>query len=149
MNPFDKQDQIRVGDRLEEMDKEIRAWARLTRKKLLFRLAALGLKDRERLASQDGPELYKSLRSSVRKRNLEIEKVGFSFARHGIFLERGVGKGRPVGSAAASQAAKPWIKPSIEPALETLAKALEQGYGDIILAELKIIIPGIIDTRTK
>lgn len=149
MNRFNQQDKERVGDRLEKMDKEIRAWGKLTRKNLLFRLAALGLKDRARLAQSKDPKLYKSLKSHARRRNGELEKVGFSFARHGIFLEHGVGKGRPVGSSNAKLAAKPWLKPTLEPGIEALADILEKGYGDIILAEVKIVIPGVINTKTS
>ena len=61
----------RLGDRLEELDKEIRAWARLTRKQLLFRLASLNLKERVRLSGEVA--LRKSLRSYVRKKGGEIE----------------------------------------------------------------------------
>ena len=144
---MEQQKQQRLGDRLEQMDQEIRAWGRLTRKALLFRLHSLGLQDR--VALQGELQLRKSLRSKIRKKNGDIERISFAFARHGIFLERGVGKGRPVGSAQATKAAKPWLKPTLDPAIETLADLLENEYADIAAAELRLFIPGIIDTKTS
>ena len=140
-------EQIRLADRLEGLDKEIRAWSRVTRKDLLFRLAALNLEERVRLS--DEVSLKKSLRAKIKKKSGEIERVAFSFARHGIFLEHGVGKGRPVGSAQANRYKKPWLSIVLPDAIENLADILEEEYADIIAAELKFVIPGIIDTKVS
>lgn len=135
----------RTGDRLIQMDKEVRKWANLTRKDLLIRLNSLSLEERSRLAGE--LSLRESLKTNLRKRNGDIESVGFSFVRHGIFLEHGVGRGRPVGSPQANDAKKPWIKPVLSESIETLADLLEKEYADIAAAELKLFVPGIIDTR--
>lgn len=137
----------RLADRLEAMDKEIRAWALLTRKQLLFKLASLGLHERVQLANSI--KLEKSLKSYIRKKGGDIETVAFSFARHGIFLERGVGKGRPVNSPQANHAAKPWLAPTLPKAVQSLADLLADEYADIVALEARIIIPGIIDTKIR
>lgn len=131
----------RLGDRLEAMDREVKMWAALTRKALLFRLASMGLQER---ASLEGPGLYKSLKSNLRKKDGDIEKVSFAFARHGIFIEQGVGKGRPRGSSSANQAKQPWLVPELPDAVEKLADLLQEEYADIAAAEVRILIPGII-----
>lgn len=121
-------------DRLEEMDREIDAWRKLTVERLQRRLAALGLQERGKL--------MKSIRGSLRRRNFEIEKVAFSFARHGIFLEHGVGRGRPVESPQAEAAKKPWLSTTLPGQVDDLAVIIAEQYADITAAELRGIIPG-------
>jgi hypothetical protein len=109
----------------------------------------MGLHARARLATQsaEGPGLVKSIRSTLKKRDGEIEKVAFQFARHGIFLEHGVGKGRPVRSAKALAYRRPWLSKILPDAVEDLAELLSEEYADIFAAELRFLIPGIIDTK--
>lgn len=152
-------DERRLADRLEAMDRETLAWAKLTRRKLLDRLLQLGVEDKIKLSrtvsrfrrtksgkTAKDPFLTKSVSKYLRKRNGEIESVGFSFVRHGIFLEHGVGKGRPVGSSRANKHAKKWLSYVLPEAVEGLADMLEGEYADIAAAELKFIIPGVINT---
>lgn len=138
---------IRLGDRLEKLDKEIRAWSRVTRKDLLFRLASLNLEERIRLDNEVA--LKKSLGYKLKKSRGEIEKVSFQFARHGIFLEHGVGKGRPVRSAQANALKKPWLSVVLPDAIDQLADILANEYADIAAADLRFLIPGIIDTTIR
>lgn len=141
----------RLGDRLEELEQRLRAFGKLTRQQLLFKLASLGL--HEKVAALQKPpgeeRLYKSVRNSLRKRQGDIEGLAWSFARHGIFVERGVGKHRPVNSAAAMANAQPWLYPTLDKALENLADLLAEEYADIVAAEVAIRIPGVIDTRIQ
>jgi hypothetical protein len=76
-----------------------------------------------------------------------LESVGFVFARHGIFLEHGVGRGRPVGSSQAEAAKQPWLLRVLPGQIEELADILEERYADIAANELRFLIPGIIDTK--
>lgn len=78
-----------------------------------------------------------------------MEKVAFSFVRHGIFLEHGVGKGRPVGSPQAKANAKKWLSEVIPEQFDELADIIQDQYGDIIEEELRLLIPGIVDLTTK
>lgn len=137
--------EVRLADRLEQLDREVRTWARLTRKRLLFRIASLNLEERIRLNGETS--LRKDIRTSVRKKSGDIEKVSFIFPRQGIFLEHGVGKGRPVRSAQANRFKKPWISEEIPDAIEDLAEILAEQYADVAASELVFRIPGIIDTK--
>jgi len=143
------QQDIRLGDRFESLDKEVRAWARLTRKKLLFRVASLNLEERIRIEDKDDedyvPPLKESIKSSVRKKQGDLESVAFKFVRHGIFLEHGVGRGRPKGSSKAKKAAKPWLSVVLPDATQELANIIEEEYADLIDSELRLMVPGIID----
>lgn len=138
----------RLGDRLERMDQEINGWRLLTRKKLLLRLLQLGLTDKLRLLQTD-KKLVKSLGSRLRKKQGDIEAIGFSFARKGIFIERGVGRGRPVGSSKAKANEQPWLSVVLPPSIEDLADLLENEYADIAAAELNFNIPGVISSKVN
>lgn len=149
-------------DRLQEMDKAIRDWAKATKGHLRQRLIALGLDERRaikrgssrlraattitgsKVLVQD-QHLIESLRSSLKRRGLVVESVGFQFARHGIFIEVGVGKNRRKGSG--KESPQEWIKPVLPPAIEELATILSNEYADIAAGELKIVIPGIYSTK--
>lgn len=140
--------QTRLGDRLEEMDKSINAWRAVTRKSLQQKLLAMGVNDKIKLAQARRKErLIKGLRSKLGKKDGEIERVAFVFLRHGIFLQRGVGSNRPVGSAKARQFAKPWITETLPQAIEDLANLLENEYADIAAAELNFNIPGVMSSK--
>lgn len=136
----------RLGDRLESLEKKLRGFGRMTRTELIYAAQNLGLKERVSMLS-------KSIGSNVRKRSGDIDGVSFSFARHGIFLEHGVGKNRPKGSAAASRTrskiGSPWLAPTLDDAVEKLADLLAEEYADIVAAEVVIRIPGIIDTSIR
>ena len=147
----------RLADKLEAMDAEILGWAKLTRTKLMLSLISIGVADKIKLAKtvsrirskkgggfQKEEFLTKSLSKYLRKKNGDIEAVGFSFAQHGIFIERGVGRGRPVGSTRAAAQKRPWIDNTLPAEVDALANLLEEKYADIAAAELKIVIPGII-----
>lgn len=155
-----------LSDRLDALEKSLRGFSRQTRSQLIMAASRLQLRDRAALLSriryversgqtrvQREKPLTQSIGSSIRKRGGDIDGVAFSFARHGIFLEHGVGKHRPKGSAfAAKVRAKigaPWLAPTLDSAVEELADLLAEEYADIVAAEVVIKIPGIIDTSIR
>lgn len=149
---------------LEQVDKEVRAWAQITQKQLITRLLQLGLNDkvelqrgfsrirpsRSRPKSFDRePPLITAIRNSVKKRAGWIEYVAFQFPRHGIFLQHGVGRHRPVGSPAAKSAAKPWLTDVLPDAIDALSYVIAEQYADVVVSFLRLRINGIIDISTK
>lgn len=144
-------------------EKEVRIWTKQTAKELMFELARLGVKDvaanssrirYNRINSRQvqtvrDERLRESIKSGVKKRGTRIDSAWISFARQGIFLQHGVGKYRPVGSRDANYAAKPWLTNVLPDAVEALAIALSEYYADIISGELKLRIPGIIETKIQ
>lgn len=156
----------RLGDRLEAMDTAILGWAKTTKKELLMSMARMGVKDKAKMAKtmtrikfrkgQVGGKkvekeefLYQSLRYSLKKKNFEIESINFKFAKHGLYLEHGVGKGRGKSSGKADQYAKPWLSNVLPAAIERLNNLLAEEYADIAAAELVMTIPGVIKTRAN
>lgn len=156
--------EIRLADRLEAMDLAIIEWAKASKARLLQALLRMGVQDRIKLAKTvsrlkirrnqvggdklvNDPFLTASLRYNIRRKNQEIESVGFSFARQGIFIQHGVGKGRPAGSSAANRYKKPWLTDVLPLAVEELADILEDQHADIAAAALVMSIPGVLETR--
>jgi hypothetical protein len=139
----------RLADRLEAVDKEIRAWGRITRSQAVGQILSLNLEGRAAAALEKakGDPLFETVNYHSKRKGGELERVSLRFAAHGIFLERGVGKGRPVGSPAAELAAKPWLAPILPAAVEALADRLAEGYADVIAAEASLSVAGIIDTK--
>lgn len=148
-------------ERLGELDAAIKAWAKRTTVHMRQRLIALDLDARR--ASKRGSSrlrrlvtpgkqsqlvqdkyLIESLKYSIKRSGLLVERVSFSFARHGIFVDVGVGKNRSKGSG--FERPRPWIEPSIKPAVAELADLLASKYAGIATGEIKINIPGIYST---
>lgn len=131
----------RIGDRLEAVIGVAKDWARLTRNDLRFKVASLTLSERAKLE--------RSIRERVRTRDVDIEKISFSFDMHGMFFDQGVGKGRKKGSAKAREKAaqQQWLSPVLDIAIEDLADILEKEYADVAAGELVLRIPGEIETK--
>lgn len=118
-------------------------------------LMSLGLNSRAAMAAdtmvantgRDG--LVDSVNYHTKKHDGEIERVSIRFAQHGIYLEHGVGRGRPAGSAAAAASAKPWLAPVLPQAVQNLADRLAEGYADVVSAEAALRVPGIIDVKIR
>lgn len=164
MNKYQKQDDNRLADRLAQLDAEVRKFAVVTRRSLQKQVrtqmamtaASLSLQGRAAVAqyqrnqsrSRGGGRktLEQSIRYGLRKSGGTIDQVYFSFERHGIFYEHGVGKGRPEGSAEAEANQHPWLSVVIPMAIEKLADLIADEYGDVATAAIRINIPGIIDT---
>jgi hypothetical protein len=155
---------VSTGVRLEAFNQALVSWSKETQDLLKSRLTGLGLDQRRAL--QRGSSrlrtasisklsntkrlvrdeyLIQSIKYSIRRNGLEVDSVGFSFARHGIFLEAGVGKNRPKGSG--KESPKPWIAPVLDRQVQELSNIIGDGYADLITGELNIVIPGIYSTR--
>jgi hypothetical protein len=128
-------------------EKAVRMWAAQTVKELKFELARMGLKGAVAAVRED--RLLCSLRSGTRKRAGRLESAWITFNRHGIFLQRGVGKNRPAKSRAADLAAKPWITNVLPKSVEKLADMVAEHYADELAGNLRILIPGVINTTVN
>ena len=150
--------------RQEELNKELRAFAAKTRNRLrkAIRLnmastvAKMSLSERHQyMRNQENSRkaraggkvqpLEKSIRYGIRKERDRISAVWFTFARHGIFYEHGVGRGRPIGSKDAKP--NPWLSTVIPIAIQELSGTLAEEYADLAVEEIKIVIPGVIFTK--
>ena len=131
---------------------ELRNWTNATKKQMLFRLAAMGMHAKvnaRKSAEGRQSQLAASIKGSVKMRGGDIDAIRFSFLYYGIFLEHGVGKGRKRESAAAVANKRPWIQPSLGRAYYVLADHIANNYADMAVGNIRIIVPGIINTTIK
>lgn len=137
------------------MNKDVSQWALYQSQRMRRLVGTLTLRDRValakslRLAEKDATykKLEKSIGYGIKQDFGQVARINFRFTKQGIWLEHGVGKGRPVRSSRANP--KPWIAPVLSPAIDKLADLIAENYADIGAAEIKFFIPGIIDRRVK
>lgn len=129
----------------QQLNREVRSWGQESKQALLFAVSSLNLK--ERIALDGEVKLINSIGFKIKRSRGRVEAVTFQFERKGVFLERGVGLGRPVGSAKAEAVKRPWLEPTLTPRVEKLADILMEKYADIIADTLKISIPGILQMK--
>lgn len=142
-------------EKFEQLNKDVSAWAKYQAQRMQRLVGSLTLKDRRavqkavRAAIKSGEykPLSASIGSALKKEFSQVARVNFKFSKTGIWLEHGVGKGRPVRSSAARP--KPWLAPTLDPALDELADLIADNYADIAAGEIKFFIPGIIDRRIQ
>jgi hypothetical protein len=65
-----------------------------------------------------------------------VNKVGITMKQHGIYREKGVGKGR--GKDSDKRINRPWFNPAIDRNIDELADNIATISGDIIAGSLKI-----------
>lgn len=63
-----------------------------------------------------------------------MDRIGVKMVQHGIFVEKGVGRGRGINSGKTSP--QPWFNPVIEEAIPPLADELELQTADLLVKTL-------------
>lgn len=119
----------------KELRKAVREWAGKRRLDMQYQIARMGL--------QETSELYNSIRAKVKSKLGVPERVTFSFARHGIFQELGVGRGtKSADRGTTNRKAKKWITAALPiTATEELANIVVQALGDKAVESIKIGLP--------
>lgn len=141
----------------EQLNKDVSEWAKYQSQRMQRLVGSLTLKDKHAIQKaawlKAKDKNYKPLTPSighkveVDKMDSRVSRINFRFAKHGIYLEHGVGRGRPVRSSAANP--KPWLNPILDPAIDVLADLIQKNYADIAAGQIKFFIPGILDRRIK
>jgi hypothetical protein len=119
---MDNQDALAMLDYQREFNKAATNWGRSTRSRFLMELrnqnfAPRQVKDNEQI-------LRLGTGMKARKQQGDVVRLTFPFARHGIFQEIGVGRGRRKGSG--KEVSKPWIEPTFNATMPMLAEQLAQ-----------------------
>lgn len=132
------------------LEEALKVWKKETRQRFLRSLARAGIRNKMNVARQEGQKpLYSSIVAGTRKRQGEIASAFVSFAKSGIYVEHGSGRGRKKGSAAATKARKPWILQALNPTVDQLGDILIEHMGAEAVENIKINIPGVITTKIK
>lgn len=139
----------------ENLNSNISEWAILQTRKMQRRVNELTLKDRraiqKSLWAKANEAQYKPLAKSIGVGISEdfgqVSRINFRLVRHGIFFERGVGKGRKASSG--KTIPHPFIRPVLDPAIDELADLIASNAADSAVAEIKFVVPGILSRRIK
>lgn len=86
-------------------------------------------------------ELKKGLRWRSGKYFDLVNRVSYYFPRHGVFVEKGAGRGYPVRGRAESDSAigrkpKPWYNPVLKKQVPAMADVASQHLGDAVMYDL-------------
>lgn len=91
-------------------------------------------------------DLVRSLKKRLRTDFGVVERIAFSLARQGIFVEKGVGRGFPIsrqgagGGIGGGRLPKPWFNPVFIKGLPELADKVAETFADMYLSEMERIL---------
>lgn len=117
-------------DAFKGFNREVQQWTKGKQRKLRTTLK------RKRIY-QTGV-LYKATTAKAAKQGGIVDKAGFKLLRYGVFVEKGVGKGRGIRSGKVQLYAKPWFNPTVIPAVNELADIAQQHYADVVVRSIGI-----------
>lgn len=85
--------------------------------------------------NKEEAERLTNLLTTTRERDGLIARIRYRFKRSGVFVHKGVGKGRPASSPVN---AKEWFNPVIEQFADELAEEVLDGMLEVNFEKLKI-----------
>lgn len=113
-------------------------WASITRQELKSSMLSKNLNKGE-------GKLKNSLSYSLMQNYGVVEGVKFQFAKQGVFVEKGVGRGYPLSSGKVTsvlkgkrRVAKPWYGDIINKNIQKLADDLQKNIANDFVKEIKI-----------
>lgn len=74
-----------INNQIQAFNKDIGAWSKRFENELKSRIRSLSQKGKG--------DLLKSMQGRTFKRDGEIDRIRYGFGRHGVFLQKGVGRG--------------------------------------------------------
>lgn len=83
----EKYHRLKDTDRVKQFNDDVSGWAIDVTKKLRVNVRMLVQRD-EKLSQSIDPNIYK------KKERGEVERIGFSFAREGVYIHKGAGRGQ-------------------------------------------------------
>jgi hypothetical protein len=141
---------------IEAFNKSVLSWGQATKGQFLLQMASMGLNKRvairkkarknlrksglkgddlkKAVTESAGLEsLYESLKVRFKKGSGEIYFVGFPFARHGMFLIKGVSRGHKISNP---RDKKDWVTPVLDKQSPILSDILAEKYADAVVSEI-------------
>jgi hypothetical protein len=100
-------------------------WGRTTTTQFLYQLRVLPFKERVMWAGRDREDILRDKVSiGFKKIYGDVVRIKWTFARHGIFQERGVGRGHKKGSD--KEKPMPWIVKTLDAQVSMLANTSQE-----------------------
>lgn len=85
-------------------------------------------------ASMSADSFRVKTRPGINRQTTAIDKIKISFERHGVFVEKGVGRGRGINSGKTKP--QPWFNPVIMEKVPILADELGENAANMILKSM-------------
>lgn len=157
---MDTSDIVMMWDDINRFNEAVKDWGQDTRKLLLMKMVSMGLKERVKLRAETkrnirrlgigkaqgnailqrvagGVTLYESLGVKFRKKSEEIFFVSFPFARHGVFLAKGVSRGHKLSNP---RGKKDFYTEVMNMRTEVLSGIVAEKYSDGIAKEVLNVV---------
>ncbi|TRZ50983.1 hypothetical protein D4S03_05830 [bacterium] len=125
---------------LEEFNSKIKSWGSRVKAALPPSISSQGI---------EGIQLSRSIKNRYKFDYGEISRIGYAFARHGVFVHKGVGRGyRAQGDTVVKTAKtqgfnrkpKPWFNPVIESFIPELEQIIKEYADSAVLNTVRIFI---------
>ncbi|HBZ67607.1 MAG TPA: hypothetical protein DEO70_12285 [Bacteroidales bacterium] len=128
---------------LKQFNSEVKQWGTSVLQELRYNIPEMGI---------EGTELTDSLRTNFRKNAGGINRIGFSFRPHGVYIHKGVGRGYQMQGGVVVRTAKgepkpqerypkPWFNPVIEAFINDLNQIVGKYYATAVMNTVRIYIP--------
>ena len=133
-----------LGDELlKQFNDEVKGWGGKVLKELQYSIPESGI---------EGEELVNSLRTNFKRNEGGINRIGFRFKPHGVYIHKGVGRGYQMRGGAVVRTArgepnpeeripKPWFNPVIEAFIPDLNDIIGKYYATATINTVRIYIP--------
>ena len=112
-------------------NKEVHKWSLTVKQALKKSVLSIGINDTK--------ALFSSIKTKNRKKFGEIANIGIGLERYGIFVEKGVGSGRGIGSESAKRNRNPWFNPTLEKHFDLLNEIIADHVAEVNYNKIKIL----------
>ena len=131
---------FKTSEQIEAFNEKVKAWSAKVKSDLVPSIRANDI---------SGIKLSRSIRNTFQTEYGEISRLGFSFARHGIFVHKGVGRGYQARNGMVVKTSKtpgfnrqpkPWFNPVVESHLDELGQIIHDHNEKAIINSTRIFI---------
>lgn len=130
----------------QQLGTEVSEWTKSTEGKLV-QSASQFKKGKKAARNRKGnreEKLVKSISGRVYRKDGVVQRIGYRFERHGVFREKGVGRGAGARDREATLNARtgrkpgPWFNPVLEREIPSLADRVAKNFAEIYTANIFI-----------
>jgi hypothetical protein len=118
---------------IDKYNEDIKAWNDGTYREVKAEMDRLGIKHLP--GSRSPISLQRAITTRLRKQDELVNRIGYQFPRHGVFVHKGVSRGHGKGNP---RTAKEFLQPVIDRRFDELENIVLDGTGSMIINALAI-----------
>lgn len=139
---------LAILEHQKEFNRLAEDWGRSTRSRYLMELRQLPFSERVMWATRGSKDILRGrVQLRLKRQYGNVYRVSWPFARHGIFQELGVGRGRRKGSG--KEKPMPWIVPTLDAMTPELADAMQDASITSLGKVIRIKVNGLFEFELK